>query len=67
MSFSRYDSKYPEGIPTSLDMHFSDGTKLESGFIMSVEPGILAEVVSEVHPPLFGNVRGVLGASVISP
>jgi 2-methylcitrate dehydratase len=31
---AEYDSKYPEGIPTSLDMHFSDGTKLESGFIM---------------------------------
>ena len=34
MSFAeplRYDSKYPEGIPTSLDMHFKDGTALKSG------------------------------------
>ena len=29
-----YDSKYPEGIPTSIDITLKGGKKIESGFIM---------------------------------
>lgn len=29
-----YDSKYPEGIPTSISITFKDGTKYDSGFVM---------------------------------
>jgi 2-methylcitrate dehydratase len=29
-----YDSKYPEGIPTSISITFKDGVKVESGFVM---------------------------------
>ena len=39
-----------------MDMHFSDGTKLESGFIMFAGPGILASGVLDV----FENFGGVM-------
>ncbi len=29
-----YDDKYPEGIPTSIDITLKEGKKIESGFIM---------------------------------
>lgn len=29
-----YDSKYPEGIPTSISVTFKDGSKYDSGFVM---------------------------------
>lgn len=29
-----YDDKYPEGIPTSIDVKLKGGKKFESGFIM---------------------------------
>ena len=29
-----YDSKYPEGIPTSISVTLKDGTKYDSGFVM---------------------------------
>jgi 2-methylcitrate dehydratase len=29
-----YDSKYPEGIPTSVSITFKDGVKYESGLVM---------------------------------
>lgn len=30
----KYDEKYPEGIPSSLEIVLKDGTKLSSGFVM---------------------------------
>ena len=32
-----YDSKYPEGIPTSISITFKDGTKYDSGFVMFLQ------------------------------
>lgn len=31
---AEYDSKYPDGIPTSLDIHLKGGKKLSSGLVM---------------------------------
>jgi 2-methylcitrate dehydratase len=54
-----YDSKYPEGIPTSVQVTLKDGTELDSGFVMF--PGGHARCDSISYKEVLQHKFAVLG------
>ena len=54
-----YDSKYPEGIPTSLELYLKDGTTLDSGLVMF--PGGHSRCTNISAKEVLGHKFKVLG------
>jgi 2-methylcitrate dehydratase len=59
-----YDSKYPDGIPTSLDIHLKGGQKLSSGLVM-YPPGHARNTTADLDA-LLARKNKMLGDLVFS-
>jgi len=59
-----YDSKYPDGIPTSLDIHLKGGKKLSSGLVM-YPPGHARNTTADLDA-LLARKNKMLGDLVFS-